>query len=241
VTCDEVRELLPEHLLGTLGPDEDVEVRRHLRGCASCRADMASLGDGLTTFARASHDRRPPAELRDRVLTVLEEEWRDAPIVLPEARRQPARFLAVAAAVTLLVASVTYGVEQTRRANENAIGAASYTSILNVLGGEDFRIGTLHPISPQQAVKGSVVLYDAHSDQSWGLVILHAPGMSGRGYQAALWTKDGTRIPFSPTKLDPSGDGSAWLVTAYDLHSFDKLTLSGPNGTLLATATIRSA
>ena len=32
MTCDEVRELLPEHLLGTLEGPEDLEVRRHLRG-----------------------------------------------------------------------------------------------------------------------------------------------------------------------------------------------------------------
>ena len=33
MTCDEVREVLPEHLLGTLDGPEDLEVRRHLRGC----------------------------------------------------------------------------------------------------------------------------------------------------------------------------------------------------------------
>jgi hypothetical protein len=242
VTCDEVRELLPEHLLGTLEPTIDREVRQHLRGCAACRAEMASLGDGLATFARAAHDREPPADLRERVLTVLDQEWRDAPVIVPDARtRRAARFLAAAAAVVLFAASIAFGLAQTHRANLNAAGAASYRTILNVLGGEDFRIGTLVRANPTQPVRGNVILYDAHSDQSWGLVILHAPGMSGGGFQATLWTRDGTRIPFSPTKLDAEGDGSAWIVSTYDLHSFDKLTLSAPDGTLLATARIRSA
>ena len=242
MTCDEVRELLPEHLLGSLVGDVDLEVRRHLRACSACRAEMASLGEGLTTFARAAHDRRPPAELRDRVLTVLEEEWRDAPIIVPESKRRNTGWLAAAAAIVLFVATVGWGLGQQHRASENAAGAASYTKILGVLGGEDFRIGTLHAISSQsQPVNGNVVLYDAHTDQSWGLVILHVPGMSGKGFQATLWTRDGKRIPFTPTELDSAGDGSAWIVTTYDLHSFSKLTLSTPSGSLLATAQIRSA
>ena len=56
MTCDEVRELLPEHLLGTLDGPEDLEVRRHLRGCAGCRTDMAGLSEGVEWFARAAHD-----------------------------------------------------------------------------------------------------------------------------------------------------------------------------------------
>jgi hypothetical protein len=240
MTCDEVRELLPEHLLGSLEGSVDVEVRRHLRGCSTCRSEMGSLGDGLTTFALAAHDRRPPAELRDRVLTVLEEEWRDAPIVLPDTRPRPTRWLAAAAAIVVLVASLTYGVTQTHRANLAEAGAASYSKVLGVLGGEDFRVGKLVSTGSQH-VEGSVVLYDAHTDQSWGLMIVTVPGMSGKGFQATLWTADGKKVPFPPNELDAAGDGSAWIVTDANLHSFSKLTFSAPNGTLLATAQIRTA
>ncbi|MGZ4132829.1 MAG: zf-HC2 domain-containing protein, partial [Actinomycetota bacterium] len=63
MTCDEVRELLPEHLLGTLEGPEDLEVRRHLRACAGCRRELGALADGIDSFARAAHDRQPPDEL----------------------------------------------------------------------------------------------------------------------------------------------------------------------------------
>src|SRR5262249_9508504 len=79
MTCEEVRNLLPEHVLGSRGGGEDVAASQPLRGCASCRAESAGLGEGMVLSPGASRDRRPPAELRDRVLTVLEEEWRDAP------------------------------------------------------------------------------------------------------------------------------------------------------------------
>lgn len=239
MTCDDVRERLPDHLLGNLQGEAELEVRRHLRGCAGCRAEMLRLGDGITTFARAAHDRRPPSELRDRVLTVLEEEWRDHPIVVPEARPRRLRWLAVAAALVALVASIGWGISQSSRANLATADARSYNRILDILGGEDFRVGRLQPVG-SQVVEGSVVLYDAHTDQSWGLVILRAPGLSGKGFHASLWTNDGRRIPFFPMQLDVEGDGSGWLVTGADLRSFSSLTLTAPDGTLLARATIES-
>ena len=60
MTCDEVRELLPEHLLGTLEGPEDLEVRRHLRGCAGCRTDMTALSRGrrVVRAARRTTARR---------------------------------------------------------------------------------------------------------------------------------------------------------------------------------------
>jgi anti-sigma factor RsiW len=78
VTCDEVRDLLPEHLLGTLDEPEDLEVRRHLRGCAACREERMKLEEGVSALSRAVHDQEPPAELRDRVRRTLGEEWEEA-------------------------------------------------------------------------------------------------------------------------------------------------------------------
>jgi hypothetical protein len=238
MTCDDVRELLAEHVLDTLDAADDVAVRHHLRGCASCRAEMHVLGDGLTTFARAAHDRRPPAELRDRVLTVLEDEWRDAPIVIPEAGRRR-HWLAAAAAVVLVVASVGWAVAQTRRANEFSEGANSYQEILNVLGGEDFRIGTVSAVGARP-IEGSVVLYDAHTEQSWGLVIVNSPGLRGTAH-ATVTSPDGRRIKLTDLHFDRAGDASAWITTPASLKAFDHLTIRTPGGVVLATANISSA
>jgi hypothetical protein len=238
MTCDEVRELLAEHVLDTLDGPADVDVRHHLRGCASCRAEMHVLGDGLTTFARAAHDRRPPAELRDRVLTVLEEEWRDAPLVIPEASPRWHRLVAVAA-VVLVVASIGWAVAQTRRANELAEGASSYQAILDVLGGEDFRIGTVNAVGAQP-IRGSVVLYDAHTEQSWGLVIVNAPGMHGTA-QATLTSSAGRTMELTDLDFDAAGNASAWITSAASLKLFAHLTITKPSGAVLATADISSA
>src|SRR6476660_1155221 len=101
MTCDEVRELLPEHLLGTLEGPEDIEVRRHLRGCSTCREERMKLGDGVAALSRAVNDPEPPAELRDRVLRRVDEGWNEAEPPRATARgrfdRSPWRAVAAAA------------------------------------------------------------------------------------------------------------------------------------------------
>src|SRR5438093_10528385 len=100
MSCDEVRQHLAEHVLGSLPEAVAEEVRSHLRGCTTCRRDRAALEEGIATLARAAHQVEPPEPLKDRVLGVLEEE-RTASSRL---RRKafPARRIALAAAAVIL-------------------------------------------------------------------------------------------------------------------------------------------
>jgi anti-sigma factor RsiW len=242
VTCDEVRELLPEHLLGTLAEPEDVEVRRHLRGCAGCRTQMTALSEGVDWFARAAHDRTPPPELRDRVMTTLEQEWGDATTEHPDARRM--RWLGRAAAVVAIAAALGWSFSQTHRANVASADAESYQRVLSTLGGKEFRVGKLdsrvaHPLD------GSVVLYDSHEGQSWGIVLVRAPGVSGTA-TVTLSSSDGsgdasTTIDAGKLEFQPDGDAATWLVTSSDLTPFDRVTITADDGTVLATADIEAA
>ena len=240
MTCDEVRELLPEHLLGTLDGPEDLEVRRHLRGCAGCRTDMAGLSEGVEWFARAAHDREPPPELHDRVMTTLEQEWRDVGSLQPPRRRSP--WIGRAAAIVAIAAALGWGASQTHRANISAEDAQSYRTVLATLGGKEFRVGTLekqisHPL------EGSVVLYDSHQGQSWGIVLVRATGLSGTA-KVALSTGEGaddTTIDAGTLEFQTDGDAATWLVTSSDLTAYDHLTITAEDGTVLATADIAAA
>jgi hypothetical protein len=239
-TCEQVRERLPEHVLGTLEGADDDAVRKHLRGCAGCRAEMLALGDGMAAFAVAVHDRTPPPELRDRVRTVLEEEWRQDIHTdeLAERRRRMPRILAVAAAVAL-VASLGFGVVQSHRASVAAEDAASYHKLLTTLGGKDFRLGQLQQAG-DRAVEGSVVVYDSHERQSWVLVFVRTSGISGEA-TATLSTPTGRTIDTWPIQIDRDGRGAGWLVTGVELTSFNRIEVTAPDGSLLATGSISSA
>ena len=241
MTCDEVRELLPEHLLGTLDGPEDLEVRRHLRGCAGCRTEMTALSEGVEWFARAAHDRTPPPELHDRVMTTLEREWRDTDAEHPDA---PARWIGRAAAVVAVAVTLGWGLSQMHRANVSAEDAESYRTVLATLGGKEFRVGTLdaHVAHP---FEGSVILYDSHEGQSWGIVLVRAPGVSGTA-TVTLSSTDGsgagrTTIDAGTLEFQPDGDAATWLVTSSDLTPFDRVTIRAEDGTVLATADIAVA
>jgi anti-sigma factor RsiW len=235
-TCNEVRERLPEHVLGTLDDVGDLAVRKHLRGCAGCRQELVALGDGMALFSLAAHDRTPPPELEGRVRTVLEQEWSEVPSI--ERRPTPA-WLAAAAAILIVVASLSWALVQHHQASVAAADASSYEQLLNSLGGKEFRLGPLQA-ARGTTVEGTVVAYDSSHNQSWVAVFVRAPGSTGVA-TAALSAPDGRTIPLPPLKIADDGAGSTWLVTAANLEQFDRITVTAPDGSVLATAQLETA
>lgn len=250
--CEDVRQLLPEHLLGTLGEPEQLEVRTHLRGCASCRDERAALEEGLDAFSRAAHDLEPPSALRKRVLTTMSEEWRDSELAEPARRRsrRPGEgrkrtpLLAAAATILALVAagSIVWGTGHAHRSDVLAEDASSYQLLLRTLGGRDFRVGRLAPAAGVD-VGGRVVVYDgdpAAGWSSWAVVIVRVPGGAGKA-AAALVASDGRKILLPPLHFEAGGEASTWLVTRGDLKAYDRLTITSPDGAVLASATLAEA
>lgn len=234
MSCDEVREQLVDHLLGTLDEPVDLEVRRHVRGCSGCRREMTALAEGVGTFARAAHQLEPPPELEERVLSVLRDEWAEAP-----AQRTPRRGfrrLAWAAAVIALAGSLAWGYASNVRADRNERAAIKYESFLGVLGGENVRVGVLRPVGSQQ-LEGSAVLYDSKVEQSWVLVLVRAPGMKGEA-RMTLSSPDGRTIELFPAEFGRGGEAAGWLVTSSNLRPFDTLTIRDAGGVVIAEGTV---
>lgn len=246
MTCEQVRELLPEHLLASLDETSDARVRKHLRGCADCRTEGARLEDGVTALSYAA-EQEPPPEVRDHVLGVLTQEWSaDAheeaatSAAAPSERQSPWRWVAAVAAV-ILVASIGWGVTQHRHADVLAADAASYQSLLDTLGGKEFRLGTLQPMDGA-GLGGTVVLYDgdrADGWSSWGVVMVKAPGLSGDA-RVMLLDDAGHSKELPPLRFE-DGEASTWIVTHEDLSGFDQLVITARDGTVLADATIADA
>jgi len=245
MTCDEVRELLPEHLLGTLEGPEDLEVRRHLRGCSTCREERMKLEDGVAALSRAVHDQEPPADLRDRVLRTLDEEWNEAGPHTPTARRRsersPWRSVAAAAMVVLIAGSLAFGASQARRASVATADAASYTNLLRSLGGKEFSVGELHPTGGS-TFDGQVLVYEGDASKgwdSWAIVFVKAPGYVGDA-TATLIGADGGALALPPLRVS-DGEAHSWIVTGDDLTGYDRLTITTPDGNVVAAGAIHPA
>ena len=244
MTCEEVRDLLPEHLLGSLDDTSDARVRKHLRGCADCRAERMRLEDGVAALSHATHEQDPPEALRRHVLDVLSEEWDEpgeqpaTPAGSPGPHGSAWRWLAVAAAFILVAVSLSYGVSQSRHAAEVQADAGSYQALLDALGGKEFRLGTLNGVDGQ-AISGTVVLYDGEPGKdwsSWGIVLAKAPDYTGEAH-VRLLGENGMSLKM-PSLTFSDGEAATWLVTHEDLVPYDELVITAPDGTMLATARI---
>lgn len=246
MTCERVRDLLPEHLLGSLDGDADTRVEHHLRGCTDCRAERLRLEDGVATLAYATHETAPPEELRDHVLAVLDDEWRasdaepaNAPVV-PMRRRSITAWLAVAAAVVLIAGSFAFAVSQRQHALRLQADASSYQQLLSTLGGKEFRLGQLETTNGT-GVSGKVILYDGDPTQgwnSWGIVLARGPA-DLTDAQAVLTGPHGESMQLPPLKFS-DGEASTWLVTHEDLTRYDTLLITA-HGQVLASARIAEA
>lgn len=235
MTCDEVREQLADHLLGTLDDVTDAAVRSHLRACGSCRREMAAIAEGIETFSRAAHEVEPPTGLRDRVIGTLTEEWAD--VAPARGRRRPVRtWIASAAAAAVVLASLAWGLSQASVAHRYEASATKYETFLRRLGGTNVRVGTVRSTRGEQ-IDGSVVLYDSDVEQSWVLILVRAPGRTGEA-GVRLSSSTGRTIELHPLEFAESGESSSWLVTSSNLAAFDRVTITDSAGSVIATAVV---
>lgn len=239
-TCDEVRPLLPEHALGSLDVLEEQTVRRHLRGCAACRRELAALGEGVDVFATALARPAPP-DLRDRVVGALAEEWTEAGVAPARASRWGARWerVAVAAAIVVALVAGAFGFAQLGRARDAEEEATSYRTVLATLGGTGFRAGRLQQAG-STPVDGSVVAYESSHDQSFVVVFVRTPETTGKG-SILVSRSDGTTWTPGPIEFDRNGDAATWWVTDRSIATISGVSVRAPDGSLLATATLREA
>jgi len=237
--CEDVRPLLPDFVLGSLEDAGDLDVRRHLRGCSGCRRELDALREGVGVFA-STMERTAPTELHDRVMNVLSEEWSDADTSWRSLGSVPRGWrIAMAASLALAVVAAAFGVIQLGRANDAAEDATSFRTVLATLGGTGFKVGTLEAAS-QVPVEGSVVAYESSNDQSFVVVFVRTPELAGDG-SLLVSRSDGTTWDPGPIEFDGDGDAAVWWVTDRSIASMTGLTVTAPDGSMLATAGLRPA
>jgi hypothetical protein len=238
MSCEEVQAQLPDYTLGTLSETESASVRRHLRGCAGCRSEASLLDEGVALCANSAHETEPPPELRDRVMSVLSDEWSDPPRERSLLPRILSRWPAMVATAAVIVALAVATLAQVQGSGLRQ-DALSYRKFLQDLGGRDVRSGQLHP-APSVILEGSAVLYDAeHGRQSWVLVTARAPQLN-EPVKVTLRSADGRSIDLRfPLRFDEDGDGWTGFFTSIDLTRFNSVVLTAQDGRVLATGTVR--
>lgn len=116
VGCEQARELFPGHWRGELSVGESATLEVHVDSCASCRTDLAALGE-LWTGLGLGPEEAPSASLRTRFYATLTEarnEERQARPRISWLRTWGWRF-AAAAAMLVIGYSVGYGTRGSSR------------------------------------------------------------------------------------------------------------------------------
>jgi anti-sigma-K factor RskA len=149
--------------LGALTEDEALVFAAHLRECAACREEVASLQHVADSLPAAVPQRSAPAELRGRVLATVasEAELRNASGRPAEVRpghapreRWQWRFATAALALALVaaVAVIAFSGGQSRRVIQARVSAPGATASLRVVGTR----GQLQIEGMPQSPKGKV-------------------------------------------------------------------------------------
>lgn len=101
---DPVADSVAAYVMGALEPEEEDEVRRHLRGCPDCAALERRLRETMAVLPFAVEERTAPPALRDRLMARLAAEQGPAERRLRFRPRRPGLAAPLAAAVILLAA-----------------------------------------------------------------------------------------------------------------------------------------
>lgn len=238
--CPGVRELLPEHALGTLDADGRRLVERHVAWCAGCRKELRHLEEGGAGLALSTVAVEPPRELESRVLRAVAPGRR-------EVRRSRPRAVALAAALAgaLALGSVAWAVTLSGRlaelegdAREALSAVEQFEGLLPVIGGEDVRAADL---SGSGEVLGRALVYDG--DEDWVLVMTTGLPERGAPYRAYLASSDGRLRVGRLAPQGPPGSGQLARIRLLPggVSGFDAVLILDANDTPVLRGVLESS
>ena len=181
-----MHDLTPAYALDALDDDERIEYEEHLRTCAQCQEELAGLRDTVGSLAYATPAPDPPAALRARLLSSLDEP--ELARVIPLRRRRPVQALggAVALAAAAAIALGIWAGSLSRSLDTERAAARDQAAALEVLAASEVvRV-------PLDGADGSLVV----AADGRGVLVLPwlAAAPAGQTYEAWL-IRDGVARP----------------------------------------------
>jgi hypothetical protein len=215
LTCDEVRDELPELALGTLSGRTRSVVLDHVAGCADCRAELRQLSAVADELLQLAPQVEPPVGFELRVAERLG--------VGADRRRPGGRRVALlcAAAAAFVVFGAGLGI------------AVSHRTV-----GTDGRSATAAPISAQLTAQGHTVgqVWVSTGQPAWMFVTID--GMSSAGTVRCVLTLASGSVQTAGV-FHVGGDYGAWgvplRVAPRDVRS---VQIVDGNGAVLAGAAL---
>jgi hypothetical protein len=230
--CGEVRDLLPEYVLGTLDRSSKARVDRHLAWCAGCRKEAGELAEGAAAVALELPSVEPPPDLEEMVVGRVRDGESGPP-------RRRAVVLAVAVAAALASASIGWGLGLAGRARpadprhsaRDAIQALeSFQDFLvYVWGGGAVETARLRPVGGGPA-GGRATLYDSAEQEGDFLVIVVGGLRVDRGPYTVILRSGGPRMEAATLEELGRGQMGAIQEFATEVSGFGSLVVEDAAG-----------
>ena len=234
---DEIAELIPDYILGTLPDDEARRVAEHLEGCAVCRAEY---DDALVTSSLLFDAGLVDPAIREALVARLSPDvatpvWpvasdplggrpvdEPAPSGGPDPRPTPIFSRATRVALAIAAAVIL------------AVGGWAVVDRLGDDGGDD-RVAQLtgnpafaHPLTDTES--GSSAAGVIYVDPAEAIAYVTATGLvalpEGRGYQVWLFTERGQQVSGGFLSVDADGNAEALVTTPASFGSYVAVGLS---------------
>jgi hypothetical protein len=255
VNCLLVRDLLPEHAIGVLDPDDASSVERHLEWCAACRKEAGELQRAAATLAFSVAPVDPPAELEDRVVETLRGAARRRGGAGPRLRSRGVAFVLAAA---LALGAVGWGaVLAGRNARlETQVAAAqqrqrlAFQRFQKVLDDPQFRdpanvVELADLMSPRQRLgSGDALVYLSPSSDIDDVALVAFTGLTGlaeRRLPIEVWLVSDA-VPdvlvgrIHALNTDGGGGVRRWYLDS--LRPFDRVVVRDARGTVLLSGSL---
>lgn len=198
------RDDLVAFALGALEASEESTVGRHIPGCETCTRELEGLSPAVGVLGESVEQLVPPAELRDRILAIVNREAEVPQLAEPARRPRPrlARLLLRPAAALTAAAVIAAGVSGYLLADDGGDGATT----VPVMAGEGIG-GTLavEDDSATLELQGMDRLVGSQVYQVWV-----AKGTEVRPSSSFIPEQDGTATTGVDGNLDP---GTRVMVT----------------------------
>jgi hypothetical protein len=240
--CAEVRELLPEHVLGTLDPAERARVDAHLAWCAGCRKEAGELAEGAVALALGLPAVDLPPDLEDRVVASIRGRR------VAQARRRRIGPIAVGVAAVVASASIGWGIGLAGRARPPDPGRSARDAtqalenfqdfLVYVGGGGTVETASLRPVGGG-AAGGRATLYDSAEEEGDFLVVVVGGLPASRGpYTVMLRSGGATMVAGNLEQLE-AGQMGAIRQFAAQVSGFDAVVVEDATGRRVLAGTFQ--
>lgn len=241
MNCTGVRELLPDHVVGSLSATEARRVDRHLARCAPCRSERASLEESMSAVALALPPVDPPPNLGERIAARVTAAGAEK---TGSSTRVRALAAATMAAVLVAVGALGWAVAERGQVNvvrrEQVENVKELTKALEAVGARPY-LAELLPARQEKKGFGSVAIYSATRVNDFILVGVVLPDDNAPPYTVKAMDPKGRVLSRGTLSKTNNGDWVFYESTQANLSRAISVSVMDRSGRAVMVGSIRPA